>query len=47
MTVTIRVTDSDGNTFEKDVDIDINDINKAPYNLDLYNSRPTRLPAFR
>ncbi len=37
MTVTIRVTDSDGNTYEEDVDIDINDINEGPYNLDLSN----------
>ena len=37
MTVTIRVTDSDGNTYEEDVDIDINDINEGPFNLDLSN----------
>ncbi len=37
MTVTITVTDSDGNEFSKEVDIDIVDINEAPYNLDLSN----------
>ena len=37
MTVTIRVTDSDNNTYEEDVDIDINDINEKPEDLDLSN----------
>ena len=35
--VTVRVTDSRGETLEKTFPIDINDINEEPYNLDLSN----------
>ena len=37
MYVTVRVTDSRGETLEKTFPIDINDINEEPYNLDLSN----------
>ncbi len=33
MTVTIRVTDSAGNTYEEEVEIDVNDVNEAPTDI--------------
>ncbi len=33
MTVTIRVTDSAGNTYEEEVQIDVNDVNEAPTDI--------------
>ncbi len=36
--VEVRVTDRDGNTFDKGFEIEIKDVNEAPFNLDLDNT---------